>query len=453
MARQVPYLGISAQYESVHLNCAYIEWGAFEVRELELDDEGQVKRAWIVFEDRCGIKPQGAYGEIRIGMPPPATVPSIVRWPAYDSGHGGTPSRVTVAAGATAARIVGEDAEEFAIAEDGCRGVAPGPCDLLVSYRTLAPGTKRAWLELDHLGGGRTHVALQGFAYGGETSLTLVSDPGDWIGEGRTYRYGPEYFYWFNSYKPSYLRGDLARTWGFKFEDPTGAPIVAKTYADAVESGGGSGPIMEVSGGPSLHACASVSGSFTVHEITHGPYEEIRTLALSFVQHCDRGIPALRGTLKHRAGDETPLAPWLVDAPSVTPLGAPPGGGPNPTPTPTPSPSPDPTSHPRPPRRGHRPQPSRDVTRPRVTVLRSVATGATVRVSEPVRLTTTLRSCRRTCHSTQRTFTLAAGRHTLSARRLAGRSRFTRGSHTLRLRGPGRRRQRRTARGALLGPA
>jgi hypothetical protein len=265
-----PSLGITAQYESLILYCPYISWGNFEVREFEADEAGQVQRGWIVYEQHCENKPQAAFGEIRIGMPPPATVPSIVRWPAYDAGHGGTPSRVTVATGATNARLVGEDAAEFAIDEDGCTGAPAGPCDLMVRFRTQAPGTHRAWLELDHVGGGSTHVPLQGFAYGGETSLTLVSDPGDWVGEGKTYRYGPADFSWFNSYIPSFMHGWVNGGWSFSFEDPTGAPLVPRTSSGAVRHGNNGAPEMSVGCGENRHGCNEVSGSFTVHEITHG---------------------------------------------------------------------------------------------------------------------------------------------------------------------------------------
>ena len=57
-----------------------------------------------------------------------------------------------------------------------------------------------------------------------------------------------------------------------------------------------------------------------------------------------------------------------------------------------------------------------------------------VTLSERARVTATLRSCAPRCRTVERTFTLAAGRHTLTARRLTGRAKLARGRHTLTLR-------------------
>ena len=43
--------------------------GRFEVRELDVTPEGDIKRLWIVFEQHCDGSLPAAYGEVRFGMP------------------------------------------------------------------------------------------------------------------------------------------------------------------------------------------------------------------------------------------------------------------------------------------------------------------------------------------------------------------------------------------------
>lgn len=63
--------------------------------------------------------------------------------------------------------MVGAPAGEFWVSEDRCSGAGPGRCPVWVAFRPA-------------------EVPLQGFAYGGVTSLDMVSD-NESIGRGKTW--------------------------------------------------------------------------------------------------------------------------------------------------------------------------------------------------------------------------------------------------------------------------
>jgi hypothetical protein len=461
-----PGIWISEYVGSSVFYCPYHSWGAYEVRDLVVGADGKVQRAWILYEQRCNRDAYGAFGEIRIGMPrtqPLATMPSMVRWPAYDAGHAATPApvRVYAAEPVVATRVIGDDASAFQIDEDGCSGAGAGACDVRVRYGTPAPGTHRAWLAIDDAAGRRTYVPLQGFSYGGVTSLDVVSEPGDFVGQGGTYHYGPEVDYYFDSELPSHLAGWVADgLWGFAFDAPGRQQLVPGYYANAVRW---DDVLPELDIGYATRGCNETSGDFTVHELVRGQGVEIRSFAISFVQQCDGSPGLLRGTLKHRSGDTTPDPPWMTTSAQPTDPGTPPGATPTPSPTPTatasptatatPTPSPTPTATASPtPTATTTPSPAAtatasqwpgrwilapapsfaslpDVAAPRVRLVRGTrALPVWLTLSEPAIVTTTLR---RGGRAIRRAFTLAAGRHALTARRLTGRRRLARGRYKL----------------------
>ena len=124
----------------------------------------------------------------------------------------------------------------------------------------------------------------------------------------------------------------------------------------------------------------------------------------------------------------------LAPAPTSTPT-ATVSADPDPTFTPDPEP-PDVLSPPLGPPRSVFAPLLADRRAPRVTasVPRRAAAPASLSVDERAIVTATLRMCRPACRTTRRTFSLAAGRHALTARRLAGRARLPRGRYALTLR-------------------
>jgi hypothetical protein len=93
-----------------------------------------------------------------------------------------------------ASSITGIDANEFTVREDDCNGKAlavGGQCQVWVRFVPTNAGTRTATLSTPEQGGGSESVPLSGYAYGGTTAVNLQSDPGDWVGAGKTYAYSP----------------------------------------------------------------------------------------------------------------------------------------------------------------------------------------------------------------------------------------------------------------------
>ncbi|MDA0181607.1 hypothetical protein OJ997_14980 [Solirubrobacter phytolaccae] len=283
--------------------------GSFEVRELAIGADGTVQRAWILYEQVCEQGRQRLFGEVRIGAPAavgPQVMPTIARFPAVDVGWGG-PTVQVVAKPAAGGRIVraelaGAAAADFVVRDDRCSGatVATGTaCEVWVRFMPKSAGTRLATLRVTDAAGGTTDVPVQGFAYGGQRSFVIDSDP-----LGNRYAYGAEAYSdarWADVDGPrrglnvSVIDAE-DRNWNLHL---TGAPLEAgRTY----------------SGGIELYAlgwCERHGGTFTVHELTYDA-DGVRTLDISFDHHCQDNPNGTRGRVKWRAGDTTPPAPWMV---------------------------------------------------------------------------------------------------------------------------------------------
>lgn len=327
--------------------------GSFEVRELVAGVDGNVQSAWIVYEQHCEGGTSALFGEVRIGAPQPAA-PSLVRWPARDVGGGGQAVPVIVGGSApvTGVSVVGEAAGDFVVRVDDCTGAAP-PCEIWVRFVPVAPGTRLAWLRVTDAAGGRVDIPLQAFAYGGSTGLTMRSDPGDYIGGGTTWTYGPDSrigVYGSRSFISAGVDGANGDWWYLDFEPPAGDILAPGTYTGATRYPfNGTGAGLSISG--EGRGCNELSGSFTVHELQLTG-STLRSLSVSFEQHCEHMTPALRGTLNFRAGDTTTPAPWMVASGTPVPIGdpgtppastppasAPPAEAPPVTPAPAPAPA------------------------------------------------------------------------------------------------------------------
>ena len=311
--------------------------GGFELRELAVAADGSVTRLWLLYEQRCELGPE-LFGEVRIGAPPTGglrTVPSVARFPGVDAGKGGHTIQVTVPDASLAdVQLVGDGASQFIVRDRQCADVG---CEVWVRYMPDAAGTHRAWLRLTDTMGRRADVPLQGFAYGGTNRLTIVSDPGDPVGHGRSYDYGPEAWFGadqsYSTISAGVFDGDL-KGWSVIIDPPNGEPLTAgRTYEAGSGSGQGSLTVTGQSG-----YCERRSGRFTVDELVRS-YDTVRLLKVSFVYHCNENPAGMRGTLSFRAGDATPPAPWMLAGPGATDLGTAPGALPVPSATPTPAPS------------------------------------------------------------------------------------------------------------------
>ncbi|HEX9939103.1 MAG TPA: hypothetical protein VGB15_18315 [Longimicrobium sp.] len=137
--------------------------------------------------------------------------------------------------------------------------------------------------------------------------VKLQSDPGDYIGAGRSYEYTQA-----NSVIKVMTQGGLIAVnvdgdelWNAGFKLPAGMATIQKgTYAglqrypfhDPAKGG------LDWNGDG--RGCNMLTGSVTVDSVTYTG-GALTLLHLQFVQHCEGSAPALRGTIHWRADDKT----------------------------------------------------------------------------------------------------------------------------------------------------
>jgi hypothetical protein len=319
--------------------------GMFEVKDIATDSTGAVSRLWIVYEQHCEGGRPALWGEVKLNEPvdvgATAAAPSIVRWPTTDVGAPNSVVPITVVAtqGTTigTVSVTGASASDFSIRADECSGLAMttgDACQVWLRFVASASGVRQATLHIPDSAGGTWDVALQGFAYGGTTAVTMTSDAGDYIGQGQTWTYSLPHGDQIGmgggrSYAGFGVNGANGDWWGADFVPASGDILVAgETYPNATRYPfNGSGPGLDVSG--MGRGCNTLTGSFTVNSATFAPDGTLKTASISFVQHCEGAPPALHGTFSFRAGDNTAPAPWMIP---TTPVKAPP---PPPPATPT----------------------------------------------------------------------------------------------------------------------
>jgi len=295
--------------------------GSFEIRDLTRNPDGTIASLWLVYEQHCEGGTPALFGEVRVTPAPALTTPSLVRWPALDLGGGGQAVPVIVGGGnpITSVSLTGNNPKDFVVRIDNCSG-KPAPCEVWVRFVPTAAGTRSARLHLTNAAGGAFDVLLHGFAYGGTTNVVMTSDPGDYIGGGITRSYGPDSSIAVGGSRTfigAGVDGVNGDYWTFDFAPPAGDVLAPGTYSGATRypfNGQGAG--LSVYGNGS--GCNELNGSFTVNELEFAG-ADVRSASISFEQHCEHAVAALRGTVNFRAGDRTPLAPWMAAAPVVTP--------------------------------------------------------------------------------------------------------------------------------------
>lgn len=154
------------------------------------------------------------------------------------------------------------------------------------------------------------------------TSLTMISDSGDYIGAGQTYNYTPADGT-FQAYVPS--SGVVAvnfygsgHNWNLFFSHPYRTQLTPGVYTNAIRmtSAPSGTPGLDVFGDG--RGCNMLSGSFTVLQAQYDTYGTLTAFDATFEQHCENFTPALRGEIRYNAS-----VPLYVLAPST--VTAPPG--------------------------------------------------------------------------------------------------------------------------------
>jgi len=141
------------------------------------------------------------------------------------------------------------------------------------------------------------HVSNPGDA---QTVMHFVSDPGDYIGQGRTWHFTQDdgEFVATHSSNLVEVRFNSDSSWTLDFANRRGIDLAPGNYEDATRYPFQSPtrPGLSVSGDG--RGCNRLTGRFIVWEVQYGPTGQLLTLAADFEQHCEASIPALHGAIR-----------------------------------------------------------------------------------------------------------------------------------------------------------
>ena len=154
---------------------------------------------------------------------------------------------------------------------------------------------------------------------GGVTRLTMVSEPGDWVGQGLTYDLSPAdgtftAAYQYTAQPQSGIRGRFAgapgNTWNLSFDAPNNSVLTEGTFTGAIRSPfNGDLPGLDVSGNG--RGSNTLIGEFTVRQLLMHPGGVVRRFAVDFEQHSEGNTPALLGTYEFNYSADNSLSSLL----------------------------------------------------------------------------------------------------------------------------------------------
>lgn len=139
----------------------------------------------------------------------------------------------------------------------------------------------------------------------GDSSLTMTSDPGDYIGGGQSYSYTLADGSFFGQSSGNYSVNIAFSTptfshwWYLDFAAPGGLPLAVGHYTGATRYPfqNSSAPGLSVYGDG--RGCNTLTGRFEVKRIRYGPGSTIESFWATFEQHCEGALPALRGEIRY----------------------------------------------------------------------------------------------------------------------------------------------------------
>jgi uncharacterized delta-60 repeat protein len=143
----------------------------------------------------------------------------------------------------------------------------------------------------------------------GVTSLSMVSQPGDYIGQGQSYSYTPQTGTFTisrnfdNGVSIAYSGG--SHWWHLDFAAPFDATLTPGTYANATRWPFQATNVPGLSVYGDGRGSNTLTGSFTVTQALYAADGTVLRFAASFVQHSEGMAPALTGTIDYNAGDLT----------------------------------------------------------------------------------------------------------------------------------------------------
>ncbi len=301
------------------------DFGRFLIKDIHFAKSGKPTRFWALYEQHCETPEAPAlFGEVRVGEPseetPEVAVPAAVEWPgtAVDTSSVAVP--VTVLGEKSGAQIAsvslqGADAGDFNIASDGCEGAELPPgrsCEVTVNARPAAAGMRTAQLVVTDESGAKTTVQLAVDAQPllAIDSATLVSERGDWVGQGvgrlfdapRSVSISGE-----GNHVEAHVESG-GESFSFDFAAPAGKPLEVGEYirAERYPFEAKIYPGLSVSGDG--RGCNQDFGRFIIKDIHFNSSGKVDRLWAVYEQHCgDPEAPALFGEV--RVGEPPTEAP------------------------------------------------------------------------------------------------------------------------------------------------
>jgi hypothetical protein len=307
--------------------------GSFTVLDIAPD------RLWIFYEQHCEGGDPAVFGEIRLGYgeadSPLGVEAGIIGWPSEHPGVAVRPYPIRVANnGATPAAVtstVVAGGNDFTVISNGCpASLAPGAtCTVHVGFTAGRAGPRLGLLEISDGRGNVREISLSGVGISGRTAWQMSGDAGDYISGGRSYAYTPQQGARMGgggSETYAWMSADHADDWwSASFKAPQGQILLpGHTYTGATRYPFNSGNAgLSVSG--SGRGCNTLTGQFTVHEATYDN-GYLTGFRISFEQHCEGAVPALRGEVSWRAVDPDAPTPDTTPPAPVSGLAAGPAG-------------------------------------------------------------------------------------------------------------------------------
>lgn len=151
-------------------------------------------------------------------------------------------------------------------------------------------------------------------------SLTMTSDPGDFVGQGLSYSYSVPATAFSVQNGGNLVRVDTSGPggprdfWNLAFQDPAGQQLQAGTTYQAqrwpFQPANLAG--LEVFG--QGRGCNTLTGSFTILNIAYGPFGYLESFDATFEQHCEGGAAALRGEVEFATPTPPPALALTVSA-------------------------------------------------------------------------------------------------------------------------------------------
>jgi hypothetical protein len=298
---------------------------SIEVRDLATSGS-TITRLDLVYVQYCDASRGALFGEIRIGEAQPRDLlvsSSSITWsPTWLGGSLTAPvtirNRGTKPVAISAATLTGYAAGDFRVSQNKCSGKFLAPrtsCTLSVTLERSPPGPRTAALHIK-LGRAVDTIQLDAAVPMGTTSLTMSSQPGDFVGAGKRWDYTTRnagfYFTGSRTGLTENVDVDNLWFWAASVRPAAGHTLTVGEYPDASISG--SGNYLEVFG--DSHGCDRVTGAFRVRQaVFAGP--ALQHFDATFTQHCEGARPALTGEIKY---DSAPVvtAPAMVSRLTAT---------------------------------------------------------------------------------------------------------------------------------------